>query len=228
MKPIVLDSIPVTLSAAEIAPQLRVKEGTEDYEALEALLRQACAIARPKAIYTMASITGHGDGYVEIEGVRMESRVMCDNLKGVHRAFPYVATCGTEVDKWSAGVADFLENWWMDVAKEHLLGRAIRQLNGHLKQTYGIERMSNMNPGSLPDWPITAQPQLFGLLGDVAASIGVTLTDSMLMVPSKSVSGLYFQNESNYENCELCDRKDCPGRRKPFDKEKHETILGPE
>lgn len=225
MEAIVFDNIPVELHAADIALKLHIDEGSEDFDVLENLLCQACAIARPKAIYTTAFITGRGEGYVEIEGVRMESRVMCANLEKVHRVFPYVATCGTEVDEWSAGVTDILQNWWMDVAKAHLLGCAIQYLNAHLKNDLKLGKFANMNPGSLPDWPITEQPKLFSLLGDVKASIGVTLTDSMLMLPTKSVSGFYFQNESNYENCELCTRADCPGRRKPYSKEVHDTLL---
>ena len=82
-----------------------------------------------------------------------------------------------------------------------------------------------MNPGSLPDWPITEQAKLFSLLGDVKALIGVTLTESMLMLPTKSVSGVYFETERNFENCELCARENCPGRRKPFDEAKYGELL---
>lgn len=225
MKPVVFDNIPVELHPADIAPQLHIDEGTEDYETLSLLLKKACAIARPKAIYTTAFVTDRGEGFVTIEGLRMDSRVMHANLEKVHRVFPYVATCGTEVDEWSNGISDILQNWWMDVAKAHLLGRAIQHLNAHLRDELKLGKFSNMNPGSLPDWPITEQPRLFSLLGDVKAAIGVTLTDSMLMLPTKSVSGFYFQNESNYENCELCTRADCPGRRKPFNKEMHSSLL---
>lgn len=39
------------------------------------------------------------------------------------------------------------------------------------------------------DWPLTQQQPLFTLLGDPEASIGVQLTDSLLMIPNKSLSG---------------------------------------
>lgn len=226
MKPIVFDDIHVSLRAADIAPTLHVEPGTDDYDDLERLLGEACAIARPKAVYTTAYVTGRGEDAVEIDGLWIESRVMSENLKNVHRVFPYVATCGTEVDDWSAGITDFLQNWWMDVAKAHLLYRATRRLNDHLKQDLKLGNFANMNPGSLPNWPITGQAGLFGLIGDVKALIGVTLTDSMLMIPSKSVSGFYFQTESSYENCELCTREGCPGRRKPLDRERYQQLLG--
>ena len=50
-----------------------------------------------------------------------------------------------------------------------------------------------------------------------AKEIGVELTDSFLMLPVKSVSGLMFESEEHYTNCTLCPRAKCPGRRSPFD-----------
>lgn len=225
MEPIILDQILCTITAEEVAPKLHIEQGTEDYEALAGLVAKACRIARPKAVYTTSYITGRGSDFMLLDAVRMDSRVMPVNLAKVHRVFPYVATCGTEVDEWSEGITDMLYHWWTDTIKIHVLHKAIAALNTRLKDGLRLGTLSNMNPGSLPDWPITEQPKLFSLLGDVKAKIGVTLTDSMLMLPSKSVSGLYFQTESGYENCELCERGDCPGRRKPYDKELHNALL---
>jgi hypothetical protein len=50
-----------------------------------------------------------------------------------------------------------------------------------------------------------------------AQLIGVRLLDSMLMLPSQTVSGLLFETESDYVNCQLCPREHCPNRRAPFD-----------
>ena len=48
--------------------------------------------------------------------------------------------------------------------------------------------------------------------------IGVELTNSFLMVPSKSVSGIYFPTEIKFESCKLCPGEGCPGRQAPYDK----------
>ena len=61
-----------------------------------------------------------------------------------------------------------------------------------------------MNPGSLADWPLREQRPLFGLLGNVRAAIGVTLTPSLLMTPTKSVSGILFPSEETFASCQLC------------------------
>jgi hypothetical protein len=216
MKPVVLDNIPFLLDAGELAPQLRIGPGSEDFEALQGLIAGVSRIARPKAIFTASFLTGRGEDFVELDGVVMMSRVMPVNFQAVHRAFPYVATCGAEAEEWSRGIADPLEAWWADTIKMHLLGAAIKYLGEHLKNTLRLGKFSSMNPGSLPDWPITEQAKLFSLLGNVKALIGVELTGSMLMLPTKSVSGIYFETEKGFENCALCHRENCSGRRAPF------------
>ena len=74
-----------------------------------------------------------------------------------------------------------------------------------------------MNPGSLTDWPLREQRPLFALLGDVRSAIGVELTDTLLMVPRKSVSGIVFVAEETFASCQLCPRYDCPNRRAPYE-----------
>jgi len=74
-----------------------------------------------------------------------------------------------------------------------------------------------MSPGSLADWPMEQQRQLFALLGDVRGRIGVELTESCLMIPIKSISGLLFPTEIRFESCQLCPREGCPGRRAEHD-----------
>jgi hypothetical protein len=74
-----------------------------------------------------------------------------------------------------------------------------------------------MSPGSLADWPIREQRPLFSLLGDPEQAIGVKLTDSFLMIPNKTVSGLRFSTEERFESCQLCPREHCPGRRAAYE-----------
>jgi hypothetical protein len=74
-----------------------------------------------------------------------------------------------------------------------------------------------MAPGSLEDWPIEEQKPLFLILGDVETSIGVRITEHLLMVPTKSISGIYFPTEIPFVSCSLCPRKRCGARKADFD-----------
>ncbi len=70
--------------------------------------------------------------------------------------------------------------------------------------------------GSADIWPITQQKELFLIFGDVESLIGVRLTDTYLMLPIKSVSGVIFQTETTFETCQLCPREACIGRRTEY------------
>jgi hypothetical protein len=75
-----------------------------------------------------------------------------------------------------------------------------------------------MQPGSLPDWPIDQQKPLFEILGPIPEKIQVRLTSSCLMLPTNSLSGIYFRDPEGFISCRLCSRK-CPRRKAPFDPE---------
>jgi hypothetical protein len=81
-----------------------------------------------------------------------------------------------------------------------------------------------MSPGSLEDWPISEQPKLFSLFGDTERSVGVKLTDSLLMIPRKSISGILFPSEEGFVSCRLCPRENCPSRKALYDREAGKTI----
>ena len=190
-----------------------------DAARLAELVDQARAVARPKAACKVAFVESRDDGGVVIDGIRFDSRVLRVNLARANRVFAYVATCGVELEEWSGSVADPFEHYWADAIKEGALGDALRAVNAHVDRRYRPGPTSSMNPGSLPDWPMEQQRPLFELLGDPTAAVGVQLTDSFLMVPNKSISGLRFPTEVGFESCQLCPREICPGRRAPYDKD---------
>ena len=99
----------------------------------------------------------------------------------------------------------------------------MRALGHHLSTCYDLGRTATMAPGSLADWPIREQRPLFRILGDPLTAVGVELTDSFLMIPNKSVSGIRFPTEERFESCQLCPREGCPGRRAAYDPDLYES-----
>jgi hypothetical protein len=213
----ILDTIPFKPDRAALVKRLRVKEGGSYLTELLRLADEAEAIARPKAIYKVAFIDERGDDSVVVDGVRLTSRVLYVNLEPVYRVFPYVATCGVELDAWARAQDDMLYKYWADVIKEIAVRDAAQAVAAHMTEQYGLGKMSLMSPGSLDDWPLSQQRPLFTILGDVEGAIGVQLTDSFLMSPNKSVSGLRFATADDFASCQLCPRENCSGRRMPYD-----------
>ena len=186
------------------------------------MLAEALAVARPKALFGVAQVESVDETGVTVDGVSFRSALMAKNLQNTRRIIPFASTCGTEAEEWSKQYADDpLAAFWADAVKLQLLGLIRRKLNDEVRRRYFAEGgdMSAMTPGSLAAWPLTQQRPLFSLLGGVTPDIGITLTDSCLMLPSKSNSGFFFSAESHYENCRYCPLLSCPGRRAPFERE---------
>ena len=154
-----------------------------------------------------------------IAGVTFTSHVLSENLAEVERVFPYVATCGRELDGVALPTGDVLVQFWWDAIKAEILAAARAHLLAHLTDRFRLGQTARMSPGSgeADVWPIEQQRLLFALLGGVTPFIGVILTDSCLMIPNKTVSGILFPTEHDFRTCQVCHRDPCQNRKAPFD-----------
>jgi hypothetical protein len=233
MATLVLDTIPFKVDIAELRRRLGMPEGPstskpagvdhDSARALEELAGSAEKVARPKAAFKIGFIDERSAGEVVIDGIRFASRVLRVNLDPIHRVFPHVATCGKELEEWSEGIADPVDRFAADLIKELAVRDALEYLRAHICAKHAITKLSHMNPGSLPDWPLPQQAPLFELLGDLESLIGVRLTESFLMLPTKTVSGIFFPTEATFESCQLCPREVCPSRRAPYEQALYES-----
>ena len=218
----IVTDIPFTLDDDDLMRRSRVEPGTDDAKAFAELIDRAREVGRPKALYTEAFIEApRGDDTVTIDGITFTSRTLRRNLDGIGRVFPFVATCGHEMDEVELPADDFLAPFWWDTIKAALLQAAGTHLNEHLARRFRLQKTSTMSPGSgdATVWPIEQQRPLFDLLDGVTGHIGVTLTDSFLMIPNKTVSGIRFPTEVDFRACQLCRRENCPSRSVPIDPE---------
>jgi hypothetical protein len=216
----VLDRLPFQIDTATLLQDMRVRPGSRHEVELLELVEEAKAVARPRALFKLVFIAGKGRDTIAAEGIEFKSQVMRVHLDQLERFFAYVCTSGVELQAWADSYADdLLAGYYADAVNRAVLKSAFGGFVNHLAQTYSLTNPSAMNPGSLGDWPLSQQRPLFDLLGDVEGAIGVRLTDSFLMVPTKSVSGILFPAEESFASCQLCPRERCPNRRAPYDPE---------
>jgi hypothetical protein len=221
-----LTEIPFELDIEALMKSAHIEAGTEDESEFADLLNRARAAAKPKALYEESFIDAKGSETVTIDGITFTSQTLRKNLDTVERVFPFITTCGHEVDQITLPEGDFLMEFWLDTIKSVLLGFARDYLNHHLTRKYALGKTATMHPGSgdLNVWLIQQQKELFALLGDVKALIGVELTDSFLMTPNKTVSGIRYPTEVDFRSCQLCHRENCPSRIVPFDRNLWESM----
>ncbi len=213
----VLPDIPFHVDTGALLKSLRIPPASSRAREIRCMVEAAQKIARPRAVYDVCFIEKKGDDRVEFGGAIFTSRVLRTNLDQAGRVFPFVATCGGELADYAASLDDMMLSFALDAVMVKALEAAIGFMRNHLTQRCALGQTAVMNPGSLEDWPLSEQRQLFSVFGDVKGLIGVELTDSFLMVPIKSVSGVVFPTEHRFESCQLCPREACPNRRAKYD-----------
>lgn len=216
MDDVILDDIPFQVDLNSLKNQLRIKDNSASVKDLEMFAAEAQTVARPKALSRAVYFDTLEDDQVVIDGIALKSHVLKVNIQEAHRIFPFVATCGTEIEDWSRTQEDVLKRFWGEAIKGMTLRTVIEHLDRHIKKQYDLGQTSIMTPGSIQDWPIQEQRPLFTILGELTAQIGVKINESMLMNPVYSVSGILFPTEVKFENCQLCPREECPGRRAEY------------
>ncbi|MDY0287908.1 MAG: vitamin B12 dependent-methionine synthase activation domain-containing protein [Sphaerochaeta sp.] len=212
---------PFKPSLAQYKRSVRFEDLDDAQDDALALYNKAQEILQPKFLICERFITAHSviDGLpsITVDGVVFRGKAL-RVLDDIHRVFAYVATCGDELESLDVSDMDMLAPYWVDAIKEQGLRDARVALMAHCRANYGISRPKSLNPGSgnVDIWPIEEQRGLFTVLGG-SHDIGVTLTESFLMLPNKSISGFIFASPTvDYESCAYCEKERCPNRRVPF------------
>jgi len=215
----VIDQVPLCFDVGSILDRAGLDRTPDHLSLAERLAGEAVALGRPKALYRASSPRKETERTVVVDGVTLTSRVLRVNLDQADRVFPFVATCGWELDGWVTKKDDPLERRVADVLSEVALYLALGALRERLREEYHLATISRMSPGSLEDWPLQEQRALFQLFDDTERAVGVRLTKDLMMLPRKSLSGILFASDELFESCLLCPKEECPTRLMPYDRD---------
>jgi hypothetical protein len=213
----VLDDFPVELSLEKTLERLRLDEGRSRTLGVEDIFKTATGLIHTQAIYGEAYVNKRSLDKIEIDDVEFTSHVLAKNLEHIERVFPYLLTIGDSLENTARSSESTVRRLVLETIGDLALGSGLEHLKRHISEQYGLETTSNMGPGQL-DWSVEQQKELFSLLGHVEDTMGVTLTESLMMVPRKSISGIIFPTEEAFISCRLCQRNRCPSRKAPFDR----------
>lgn len=132
----------------------------------------------------------------------------------------FVCTIGPEMEKWSRQLlnnGDSVKGYLVDMIASITVESITDYLHdyiGELMLNRGLKITNRYSPGYC-NWPVSEQHLLFSLLPPNFC--GITLTDSALMVPIKSISGIIgagHQVKRKEYICDKCEVKDCTYRAK--------------
>lgn len=184
---------------------------------VEDCLQQLKGVISPRQISCRVDCRIEGNT-IQLDTLQTTSQSLAEHLAGCREAFLFAATLGTGVDQLlrrysqirvsratilQAASAAMIETWCDQCQK---------QLEEQLDGLYLRPRFS---PG-YGDLSLDFQKPLLRYL-EAGKRIGLGLTDSMLMTPSKSVSaviGITSDKKScTVHRCAACGKLDCPFRK---------------
>ncbi len=155
------------------------------------------------------------------DSITLESKVIARLLKRCEKVAVFTLTIGNHLEEMVAHLAEnglVLQATVLDAIGSGATEKLADYVDDRIKRMAKIEGLvtsQRFSPGYC-DWEVSQQKMVFKALnGDTA---GIRLTESLLMVPRKSVSGIIgigpaHHNIANYNPCHTCNKKDCPGRR---------------
>ncbi len=216
---LLMKDIPVELQPIQVIRRLHLERLPEPEGTARDLIRRVLALAQPRAVYRAVPVDSRGEGWIRAGGVRLGSTVLARHTRGTDRVYPYVVTLGPGIEEAASASTDLLEQFCLHEVGNLVLIRAEEAARERVARAVGAGELYSLRPGALADWPLTGQGPLFRLLGGVEAEVGVRLTESFLMIPRKSVSGIWFASDEAFVSCRLCGQDRCPDRRARFDPE---------
>ena len=185
-----------------------------------ARLDEAAQIARPAISAISLPIDATAHDHVIVDGTRFDSAVLAGLLAGSSEAIAFAMTVGPEIEslsrELSANGASF-DAMVVDAIGSTLVQKLVRHLQTLMRkraESRGMVASRRFCPGYC-DWHVNGQAGLFGLLRGETA--GIRLTESLLMIPHKSMSGIVGMGipgsqQRNYVPCANCQMRDCIGR----------------
>ena len=173
-----------------ILKYLRTNSAVTDESILALVDRAADDIeknAEPKTLYRIFDCRVSGSE-MAIGDVRFESMHLADNLRGCKRVVVFGATLGLKIDRMiqSAAATDVALAMAYQAAAAELIEEVCDKLEDEIRLQHSVTLRRRYSPGYF-DLDITEQKKLFSLI-EITKRIGITLTDSYQMMPSKSVT----------------------------------------
>ena len=209
---------PPAWNKREIMRYARIRGADNSYDAL---IDECIREAEPLLTYRVCCTTlpVDPDGGLTIGNDRVVSQTVGKAICGSEAVILFAATVGSPFDRLIARYSRVEPSKALIFQAigaervESLCDAFCSQMNTELSKT-GKRLTRRVSPG-YGDIPLSLQKEIFAVL-DCPRKIGLTLDQSLLMSPSKSVTaiaGITDGCEKQQNNCADCDKTDCAYRR---------------
>ncbi|MCW3992605.1 MAG: hypothetical protein NWE79_07835 [Candidatus Bathyarchaeota archaeon] len=214
----VIDCGPIIFDEKELKQKLQLDVFKGKKSEIESLIERSREWIDAKAVYTYIEVMEIEGDKVQLEnGAMLRGVILGDLLKPGQTVAPHAVTIGSRFEDQLSKLSkeSIVLGWVLDRIGNYAIRLARRNLRHRVEEGLGGE-VSNFSPGTGTGklFGIEQQAVLFQIL-QPTKNIGVRLTSSYLMMPRKSVSGIFAVLDEEYVACQYCPRR-CESRRSPY------------
>ena len=170
-------------------------------------------------ILEAGSVMVHGET-VSCDEIEMATGpIITGQLKKSISLALFVSTVGPEMERWASKLmseGDMMKGFLVDAVASEIVEQSSEWLEKRIEQQVaqrGWKITNRYSPGYC-EWPVAEQHKLFKFLPEKFC--GISLTESALMVPIKSLSGVIGLGPNvkrGAYQCTICELKECYRRR---------------
>lgn len=187
---------------------------------LDRCIAELQSAVAPKSVFQAFELSHLAEGTMKTGGVLIRSKNLARTLKGCTSVYLMAATLGLAVDRLitRASAVRMSDAVLYQAAAAAMIEAYCDEVNDTLREEaerVGLYCRPRFSPG-YGDFRIEHQRDISRLL-DTPRKIGLTVTESCLLVPIKSVTAVIGLSNSpqpcHRKGCEECSKQDCAFRR---------------
>ncbi len=215
-----IDTSNITILQSDIIPLLGDEYGVVDSytgEVIDKIISECIECMVPQGSFTQAkALKTEASEQITIEDISFQTgRTINKMLAGSETYVFLIATAGPGPETMARDLlkkGEFLEGYIADLVASALVESVANQVQDHIRQLAGqggLKITNRYSPGYCK-WDVGEQQKLFKLFPENCC--GITLNDSSLMSPIKSVSAVLGIGSSvvyQEYTCEICSMKEC-------------------
>lgn len=191
-------------------------------ECAQDCLKKAADLCGPKIAFEEKKVSVITSKSIKIEGgIAFDSPALAAYLKGAQSICVFLVTIGSRLEKSATKLmkeGNYLEGYLLDRIGSFAVESLAQDFEDNARKVYGRTAKTvsmRFSPGYC-NWPIEEQLKLDKIIG--FSKIGISLTESCMMSPKKSISAVMGIGPMNLfretkRQCSICDKKDCSYRR---------------
>lgn len=185
-------------------------------------VKMAQGMAKPAALFVTKKLLSIEANSVTLDGgMKLSGSSLSSYLEGAEEVCLFLVTIGSSIESEASDRmkrSDSLDGYMLDRIGSMAVEALAESLEDYIRKEYEANQKSvsmRLSPGYC-DWTVEEQVKFNEILD--FSKIGVRLTESCMMIPRKSISGLIaigpkglFSKKGS--QCGICKLKDCDYRR---------------